>query len=344
MEKRFPIMMTQTRRQFLTTLSLAGAAGIVPAARLLAAERPLETTSVRILRFPGICIAPQYIAGELLRAEGFADIRYVDSGPRTELSAKVARGSADFTIDFAATAIRTIDNGGAVTVLGGVHSGCWQLFAKDEIHSLADLRGKSVGMQTAGDDRDPMLVVMAVHVGLDPGRDIHWVPSTDPSVRPLELFAEGKIDAFVAITPDSQELRARHIGGHVIFSNAVDPPWSQYFCCVLTGNRDYVRNNPVATKRVLRAILKAADLCAGEPARAARRLVEGGFTDQYDFAFQGLREVVYDKWRDYDAEDTLRFYALRLREAGLIKSSPQKIIADGTDWRFLNELKRELKA
>jgi NitT/TauT family transport system substrate-binding protein len=27
----------------------------------------------------------------------------------------------------------------------------------------------------------------------------------------------------------------------------------------------------------------------------------------------------------------------------LIKSSPQKIIADGTDWRFLNELKHELK-
>jgi NitT/TauT family transport system substrate-binding protein len=336
-------MMTQTRRQFLITLSLAGAAGIVPTARLLAAEGPLETTSVRILRFPGICIAPQYIAAELLRAEGFADIRYVDVGPRTELSAKVARGSADFTIDFAATAIRTIDGGGALTVLGGVHSGCWQLFAKDQIHSLADLRGKSVGMQTAGDDQDPLLLVMAVHVGLDPSRDIHWVPSTDPAVRPIDLFAEGKIDAFVAITPDSQELRARHIDGHVIFSNAVDPPWSQYFCCVLTGNRDYVRNNPVATKRVLRAILKAADLCAEEPAGAARQLVERRFTDRYDYAFQGLREIVYDKWRDYDAEDTLRFYALRLREAGLIKSSPQKIIADGTDWRFLNELKRELK-
>jgi NitT/TauT family transport system substrate-binding protein len=337
-----PIM--QTRRRFLTTLSLAGAAGLVfpPPAR--AAEAPLETTSVRILRFPGICIAPQYIAAELLRAEGFTDIRYVDAGLRTELAPKVARGVADFTIDFAATAIRTIDGGGAVTVLGGVHSGCWELFAKDEIHSLADLKGKRVGMQTAGDDQDPFLVVMAVHVGLDPSRDIHWVPSTDPTVRPLELFAEGKIDAFVAITPDSQELRDRHIGGHVIFSNAVDPPWSQYFCCVLTGNREYVRNNPVATKRVLRAILKAADLCAREPARAARRLVEGGFTDQYDYAFQGLREVVYDKWRDYDAEDTLRFYALRLHEAGLIKSSPQKIIADGTDWRFLNELKRELKA
>jgi NitT/TauT family transport system substrate-binding protein len=99
----------------------------------------------------------------------------------------------------------------------------------------------------------------------------------------------------------------------------------------------------VATKRVMRAVLKATDLCATEPSRAARLLVEGGFTARYDYAQQALSELPYDKWREFDSEDTIRFYALRLREAGFIKSSPQKIIADGTDWRFLNELKRELK-
>jgi NitT/TauT family transport system substrate-binding protein len=72
--------------------------------------------------------------------------------------------------------------------------------------------------------------------------------------------------------------------------------------------------------------------------------VDRGFAPRYDHALRMLSENFYDKWREYDAEDTLRFYALRLREGGLIKSSPQKIIAEGTDWRFLNELKRELKA
>ena len=61
-------------------------------------------------------------------------------------------------------------------------------------------------------------------------------------------------------------------------------------------------------------------------------------------ALQTLRDNPYDKWREYDPEDTLRFYALRMREAGFVKSSPQKIIADGTDWRFFNEIRRELKA
>jgi NitT/TauT family transport system substrate-binding protein len=72
-------------------------------------------------------------------------------------------------------------------------------------------------------------------------------------------------------------------------------------------------------------------------------MVDGGFTTQYDYALQMLTEVPYNKWREYDPEDTIRFWALRLREAGMIKSNPNKIIADATDWRFLNELKRELK-
>jgi NitT/TauT family transport system substrate-binding protein len=113
---------------------------------------------------------------------------------------------------------------------------------------------------------------------------------------------------------------------------------------MVAGNPEYVRNHPVATKRALRAILKATDLCASDPARVARRLVDGGFTPRYDYALEALGEVSYDKWREYDPEDTVRFYALRLREVGFIKSSPQKIIAENTDWRFLNELKRELKA
>ena len=73
-------------------------------------------------------------------------------------------------------------------------------------------------------------------------------------------------------------------------------------------------------------------------------MVEGGFTARYDYALQTLNEVPYNRWREYDPEDTIRFYSLRLREAGMIKSAPNKIIADGTDWRFFKELKRELKS
>jgi NitT/TauT family transport system substrate-binding protein len=73
-------------------------------------------------------------------------------------------------------------------------------------------------------------------------------------------------------------------------------------------------------------------------------MVEGGFVASYDYALQTMGDVPYARWREYDPEDTIRFYALRLHEAGLITSTPKQIIAESTDWRFLNELKRELKA
>jgi NitT/TauT family transport system substrate-binding protein len=181
---------------------------------------------------------------------------------------------------------------------------------------------------------------MVAHVGLDPRKDVNFVEL--PAAEAKNLLAEGKVDAYLGFPPDPQELRARKVG-HVVVNSAVDRPWSQYFCCLATGNREFVRKHPIATKRALRAILKGADICALEPERAARALVEGGFTPRYDYALETMKEVPYNKWRSFDPEDSVRFYALRLREAGMIKSTPQRLIAQGTDWRFLNELKKELK-
>jgi NitT/TauT family transport system substrate-binding protein len=333
-----PVM--QNRRRFLTGLSMAAAASLVRArSAAAAAEGILETTTVRLGRPPGICAAPQSVAEELLRAEGFTDIRYVEEPPGD--TAPLARGKVDFDTNYASNFVRAIDAGEPITLLSGVHVGCFELFGNEGIRTITDLKGKSVGTQALGSNNHTLLSLMATQVGLDPVKDIHWV--TDPSVEPIERFVEGKIDAFLAFPPEPQDLRARHVG-HVIVNTAIDSPWSQYFCCLLAGNADYVQKHPVATKRVLRAVLKAADFCAAEPDRAARQLVDVRLARRYDYAFQTLGELPYDKWREYDAEDTIRFYALRLREAGFIKSSPQKIIADNTNWRFLNELKRELKA
>jgi hypothetical protein len=80
-----------------------------------------------------------------------------------------------------------------------------------------------------------------------------------------------------------------------------------------------------------------------EPGLFARALVDRGYTKHYDVALQALQEIPYGTWRQYDPEDAVRFYALRLHEIGMLKSSPQKLIAQGTDWRFLHELKKELK-
>jgi NitT/TauT family transport system substrate-binding protein len=330
---------SQSRRQFLTALSLAAAGRLAGAAPARAAEESLETKTVRFIKSPAICIAPQYAAAELLRDDGFAEISYVTAETGDEVVKMIADGGVDFALALAINHIQVIDRGAPITVLAGVHVGCYELFARAGIQNIGELRGKSVGLATAS---PALLRLMALQVGLDPDKDFHWV--TNRKVQPLDLFAKGEIDAFLGFPPEPQVLRTRG-ANHVILSTALDRPWSQYFCCMLAGTSEYVRKYPVATKRVLRAILMATDLCVTEPEKIARRLVDGGFTTSYEYALQTLRDVPYALWRqDYDAEDTVRFYALRLREAGMITSIPQKIIAEHTEWRFLNELKRELKA
>jgi NitT/TauT family transport system substrate-binding protein len=331
-----------TRRRVLSALSFAGVVPFLATPRALAADPPPETTSVRIPKivgFPATCLAPELAAEEFLRAEGFSDVRYIDVMAGTDYSRAVGRGSVDFAQDFAVNALRCIDAGDPITLLAGIMVGCVEGFANDSVRTIADLKGKRVGALVDGTDW-ALLTLMVSYVGLDPAKDIHWVTSEQ---LPVGLFEQGKIDAYATTAALTFDIRARKIGRSFI-NSAIDRPWSQYFCCVLEGNREFVRKYPNATKRVMRAMLKATDLCVTDRAGVARKLVDRGITDRYDYALQTMKELPYDKWRDFNAEDSVRFYALRMHETGLIKSTPNKIISDGTDWRFLNELKRELKA
>ena len=330
-----------SRRKFLAGLTAAGATGrlgLRPASA--AAEPPPETTTIRLDRRPSICIAPQYIAEDLLKSEGFTDVRYVDTGGSIGVHKALASGEVNLTLHFAGPLTIRVDAGDPIVVLAGVHVGCFELFGTGRVRAIRDLKGKTVAVLDLGGSQHVFLASMAAHVGLDPRKDITWV--TGPAGEAMRLLAEGKVDAFLGFPPEPQELRARKIG-HVVVNSNVDRPWSQYFCCMAAGNREFVRKHPVATKRALRAILKATDLCASGPDRVARFLVDKGYTKRYDYALQALKDIPYFRWREFDPEDTLRFYALRLHEAGMVKSTPNKLIAQGTDWRFLNELKKELK-
>ena len=330
-----------TRRSLLGGLSAAAVAGLVNV-RPSFAEPPPETTTVRLPRWYGdapYCWAALYIARELLSAEGFT-VQDVEGDTGVDNSMWLANGQTDFDVNMPSMQILLIEAGVPLKILTGLHTGCFELVANKSVLGIADLHGKTIGVNLLGDHPHLLTELMVSYVGLDPKRDIQWVETAG---KTMEFFINGKIDAFLAGPPLTLELRAQKIG-HTILNNGVDRPWSQYFCCTIAGSTDYVTKYPIATKRVLRAILKAADLCASDAPLAARRMVDGGYVPRYDYALQTLNDLGYGIWRDYDVEDSVRFYALRMQETGMIKSSPQKIITDGTDWRFLNELKRELKS
>jgi NitT/TauT family transport system substrate-binding protein len=331
----------QSRRGFLASAAMTAAGGMLSAGDALADEGPPEVTTIRLPRIFAICLAPGYVGDDLLRAEGFTDIRYVATPVGLSVPQAVGRGEIDFGITAAAMLAFVLDAGVSVTALAGIHPGCYELFAHEPVQSMSDLKGRKIGVHSLSSAAHLHVAIMASNIGLDPHTDIEWIES--PSGDAMELFAQGKVDAFLGFPPEPQELRARKIG-RVILRTATDKPWSQYFCCIAFGNRKFVHDHPVATKRFLRAILKATDMCAADPEGAAHRLVDGGFTEHYDYALQTLTELPYGSWREFDPEDSMRFYALRLHEVGMIKSSPNALLAAGSDWRFLNELKRELKA
>jgi NitT/TauT family transport system substrate-binding protein len=245
-------MPMQSRRRFLTNAALAGAAGLGGFGtwgKALAAEPPPEITTIRFERDTGTCIAPQ-VFQELLRAEGFADIRYVDlteahirradAAKSTATPDMIAHGEVDFGRDFAPSLVLGMNAGAPVKVLSGLHLGCYEVFGKKEIRTLGDLKGKTVGEAPyQGTGERQLLTIMTALVGLDPAKDLHWV--RDPSLQPMDLFAEGKIDAFLAGPPVLQEVRARNIG-HVIVSSITDRPWSEHYCCMLATHTEFAEN------------------------------------------------------------------------------------------------------
>jgi NitT/TauT family transport system substrate-binding protein len=327
------------RRRFMSGASALGVAAMAGFPRICAAEPPPETAKIRLVHGPFICFAPLYLSEALLRMEGFTEVEYVNvEGTTPATLAKLA----DFAMFGGPSIIPPIDAGIPLTVLAGLHVGCWELFANERVNSIRDLKGKSIAVIAIGSVEHIWLSSIMAYVGMDPRTNINWV-ATGKLAESQRLFTEGKVDAFLAFPPQPQEMRLRKVG-RAIVNTTQDRPWSQYFCCMLAGNRDFVEAHPVATKRALRAILKATDICAREPERAARFLEAKGYEPRYDMSAEILRGLPYDQWRRLDPADTLRFHSLRLHEVGMIKSTPEKIIAKGTDWRFLNELKRELKA
>src|SRR3981189_320093 len=259
----------QTRRRFLAAASLPGAAGLLRPPAVFAAGERLETTTIRLGGGAGaVCTAPQSIADELLRAEGVTHIRFVKAAPGAPVAPGAgAGGEIDFGMNYVAPDILAVEGGDSITMLAGIHFGCFELFGNDRVRSTTDLKGKKGAVPALGSPQHVFLSVMAANVGVDPRTDIHWVTGSSPN--PIELFAQGEVDAILGFASGTLELRDRRIG-HVVVDSSADAPWSQYFCCFLCGNRNFVRANPVATKRALRAILKAAEICSTDPARAAR--------------------------------------------------------------------------
>ncbi len=271
--------MDQHRRVLMRALAAAGAVGLCGRfASTAVAEPPPETTRIRLPKVPSACLAPQYVAEALLRAEGFDQIEYVGAGmqgggvPGTQ---RMGAGEVDIGMNFAAPLVVAIDMGAPI------------VGARRRAHGLL----RAVRQRECAHDQGPQ-----GQDGRDPGPRIRRSTCSSPASRPRwastrtgtsagstmppaegkRLLAEGGVDAYLGFPPDPQELRAKKVG-RLLLNSAVDRPWSQYFCCMIVANREWADRHPVAARRAVRAILKGSELCAADPELGAKAFLAQGF-------------------------------------------------------------------
>jgi NitT/TauT family transport system substrate-binding protein len=327
-------------------MALTGAGamlGMRPSLSFAAPEPPPETTTLRLRVWKPACWAPVHVAEPLLREEGFTDIQYMMMAPGPKTVKKWQDDAVDMSPIFSAMEMYQVEkNKHPIVYLSGLHVGCYALVSSKKINSVLDLKGKNIWAGSV-ENGGPHIFFKSIvaFVGLDPVKDFNytWVKKDEG----MKLFHDGKIDAFMSFPPGPQELMDKGVGKLLVDTN-VDKPWSQYFCCMMAGRRDFVKKNPIATKRALRAILKANDIVANDPEHTLKVLMEKQIWKKKEtkYILQAIKEIPYGKWRDYNPEETIRFYALRLRDVGLIKTPPEEFIEKYTDWSILESLKQEL--
>ena len=342
------------RRTLGTGAALAGSGIIAACARpagsgVAGSPGPLpppETTTVRLVS-PAACDPSSALAKEFLIEEGFTDITYVRVPVTT--TEWLTKDVADFNSGYGNLIAANVDAGLPILALAGIHPGCFELFARPGIATIRDLRGKTVAVnaKNASDQFFGFFSILLAYVGVDPVAEVNFIEVGSDTNALRDAFLDGRSQAFIAPAAFGPALhRNPKNPGKVILDTTTDKPWSQYYCCQLVANRDWARKHPVATKRVTRAFMRAADAVMKDKPRAAHEYVARGFYANAGPADEAItNEVIKDlsyDWREFDPEETLRFFALRLADAKLIKSTPQQIIAQGSDFAYMRQLRNEL--
>jgi NitT/TauT family transport system substrate-binding protein len=311
-------------------------------------EPPPELTAIRMAKTYAACAAPILAAEAFLFEEGFTDVQYETVELKYSLiTDHLLSGKMDMSFNFTPALLHAVDEGLPLVMLGGAHVACFQIIAADHVAGLSDLRGRRLGMF----EHDPQpsdfafLTSVMQYIGLTAGRDFELIEvprgrnAQGEGLTPRRMFDGGYVDAVMTLQPIGLELSSI---GHVILDSLRDDPWRQNLCCILSTRREFFEQYPVATKRAMRAVYRGIDRCAREPEAVAQLMVDRGWILTLPKAMEALHEVAFERWREQDAQDTIRFHALRLAEAGVIKSTPDEMIEKGTDFTYFNELKEEL--
>jgi NitT/TauT family transport system substrate-binding protein len=343
-----------TRRRFLRAagLTLAGAgAGVLfgcggdddkqATASTPTPLPPPETANIR-LSFAA-CDGPCMVSEHFLQEEGFQEVQLLAGASAASLTSD----RADIAMQFVTSLAGHIEAGVQVVAIGALHPGCTEIWAPRTVATLKDMRGRTVVVRTKAIDemnfQYPYLAIALKHAGLDPA-DVNFI--VQPEADLTRQFIEGNSDLLQLATTGAIAFRANPQNqGHLVHDQAMEKPWSEHQCCLITTTKAWLQAHPVAAKRALRALYRAADSLPKDRAEAAKAATDKGLFGGPASAelVRGAMSMLEFEWRKYDVADSLRFHGKLLNDVGLVKMPSDEVVAKGTELRYTKELAAELK-
>lgn len=319
---------------------LASCASAAPGSSSATLMPPPETKTIRLQFNP--CDAPLMISEPYLREEGFTHVTFTDTIPGLDT---LVNGEADIAVPGVGSLAGVVDSGGRFVGIGPVHPGCAQIWAPQRLASLNDARGHTVVVNSKAPNFLPnwFIPIALKNAGIDPS-EVNFVVQPDADLT--QLFLAGKSDLLVLADINAMAFQEDPANtGHVVLDQTMDAPWSQEDCCVIGTTRDWLQANPIAAKRVLRAIYRAADSLPKDRADATKVATNKGlFGGQQNLALvrSAANMVPYD-WRNYDIAESMRFHAGLMNSVGLIKLTADEAVTKAIDVHVVNELVTGLK-
>ncbi len=241
-------------------------------------KRPAATAvgarpKVKIAYLGLTCEAAMFVAQE----KGFYDEEGIDvefvktdwDGLRDGLG--LGRFDANYTLIM--YVLKPIEQGLDVRITGGIHTGCLRVHAGESsgIETVADLRGKRIGIPTMGSPPFLFASRALAGAGMDPRKDVEWVVVA-PDVSGLAL-KNGTIDAIADSEPIGSILTAQN-KVRVVADQAADAPYKDEYCCAVVVNGGFAKRDPTTAAKVTRALMKGARWVAENPTAAANLSVE----------------------------------------------------------------------
>jgi NitT/TauT family transport system substrate-binding protein len=230
-------------------------------------------TKVRIGCIGITCEAPIYSALEngFFKEEGIEPelIKFEWSKYKDAL----ALGNYDITHHLVMMFLKPIEQGLDVKFTAGIHKGCLRVQApvKGNIHTVADLRGKRIGVPGMG--TPPFIFANRVlgANGIDAMKEIDW--RAYPAGELGLAMEKGEIDACADSEPIGTLLLAQGLVRNVA-DQAKDPPYKDEYCCAVVANGKWLAANPAVAAAATRVLLKGAKWVEANPRLAAHLSVE----------------------------------------------------------------------